>query len=148
MRISTRGRYGLRILLDLAIHHGGSRPRLMREIAVTQSISEKYISRLIIALRGAGLVQSVRGAGGGYMLAKNPQEITLLEVLEVMDEPMELLECLEPGGGGCVRSSKCAARRLWGEVNGKLRDVFASYTLQHLVDIYQSSCSNMMDFVI
>ena len=81
MKLSTKGRYGLRILLDVALH-GGEAPRLAREIAASQGISEKYISRLLIALRRAGLVVSVRGAKGGYRLGRFPESITLLDVVE------------------------------------------------------------------
>ena len=72
MKISTKGRYGLRILLDIALYRVGDRPRMIREIANNQEISEKYISRLIIELRKAGLVKSVRGMNGGYTLARKP----------------------------------------------------------------------------
>ena len=78
MKISTKGRYGLRILLDLALHEGDS-PRMIRDIAESQQISEKYISRLIIDLRQGGILESIRGAKGGYKLSRNPESITVLE---------------------------------------------------------------------
>ena len=87
MKISTKGRYGMRILIDLALHEG-TEPRMLRDIAKSQGLSEKYLSRLIIELRQAGMVESVRGARGGYHLAKNPKEITLLEIIEVMEHEL------------------------------------------------------------
>ena len=84
MKIYTKGRYGLRILLDIALYRIGNKPRMIREIANNQEISEKYISRLIIELRKAGFVKSVRGANGGYTLTRRPEDISVLEVLEGM----------------------------------------------------------------
>ncbi len=93
MKISTKGRYGLRILIDLAMHDPG-KPRMLRDIAASQQISEKYISRLVIDLRRAKLIRSVRGVNGGFHLAKRPDEITLLEVLETMEGPLSVVECV------------------------------------------------------
>ena len=85
MKISTKGRYGLRILLDIALYRVGDKPRMIREIASNQEISEKYISRLIIELRKAGFVRSVRGVNGGYTLTRKPEDISVLDVLETME---------------------------------------------------------------
>ena len=93
MKISTKGRYGLRILIDLATHDPG-KPRLIRDIAQSQQISEKYISRLVIDLRKAKLVRSVRGINGGFHLAKAPEQITLLEILETMEGPISVVDCV------------------------------------------------------
>ena len=93
MKISTKGRYGLRILLDLALHAKES-PRQMKEIAQSQQISEKYISRLILSLNKAGLIISLRGAKGGLQLAKPPKEITLLDIIEAMEGPVCIVECV------------------------------------------------------
>lgn len=133
MKISTRGRYGLRILLDIAAQQPGGRPRMIREIATSQEISEKYISRLVIALRRAGFVKSVRGAGGGYGLALPPEKIRLLDVLEVMEGRIELVECREGGERICSRRAFCPAHRLWQEMSRKVRDVLADYTLKDLL---------------
>ncbi len=93
MKISTKGRYGLRILIDLATHDP-VKPRLIRDIAQSQQISEKYISRLVIDLRRANLIRSVRGVNGGFHLAKRPEEITLLEILETMEGPISVVDCV------------------------------------------------------
>ena len=93
MKISTKGRYGLRILIDLATHDP-EKPRMLKDIAQSQQISEKYISRLVIDLRRAKLVRSVRGVNGGFHLAKLPEKITLLEVLETMEGPISVVDCV------------------------------------------------------
>ena len=132
MKLSTKGRYGLRILLDVALH-GGEAPRLAREIASSQGISEKYISRLIIALRRAGLVVSVRGAKGGYRLGRFPEAITLLDVVEAMEGRISLVACVQKPGI-CSKVVTCPARKAWVGVNAKIRAAFAETTLADILE--------------
>ncbi len=132
MKISTRGRYGVRILLDLALNEQET-PRMIREIAESQKISEKYISRLIIELRRAGLVQSVRGSRGGYRLAQRPADLTLLKIIETMEGPIRLVECLSTPEY-CQQSDDCVARSVWDLVNHDIRQKLESLTLQDLLD--------------
>lgn len=134
MKISTKGRYGLRVLLDLAVNGTEGAPRMLKDVAQNQGISEKYLSRLVIDLRRAGLITSVRGAGGGYRLAKPPKMITILEVLEVMEGPITLLDCLNQTDS-CERSNHCPPRMLWSRINQKIRNVFEEFTLQDLLDL-------------
>ena len=114
MKVSTKGRYGLRILLDIALHETGGKPRMIREIAVNQEISEKYISRLIIELRKAGFLKSVRGAKGGYTLMRKPEEIRILDVLEVMEGEIDIVVLRLPeraaAGSHCVPPGGCGRR--------------------------------------
>jgi len=134
MKISTKGRYGLRILLDLALHKDPE-PRLLRDIAKSQGLSEKYLSRLIIELRQAGLVESVRGAKGGYHLAKEPKEITLLELMEVMEGPIGIVGCVgKTDAMYCDRATTCGAREILSIVNEKIRQALAESTLQDMLD--------------
>ena len=93
MKISTKGRYGVRILADIAAHQNGA-PRLIREISESQKLSQKYVSRLVLALKKGGFIKSIRGARGGYILAKNPNDMNLLEVLEAMEGPISLAKCV------------------------------------------------------
>ena len=135
MKISTKGRYGLRILLDLALN-SGDKLRLIRDIARSQQISEKYISRLIIDLRRAGMVKSVRGSKGGYELAQTPQSITLLDVVEVMEGPLSIVDCVcEPGR--CSRNKMCVTRGIWQNLNSEFRESMRKVTLQDIVERYQ-----------
>ena len=136
MKLSTKGRYGLRILLDVALH-GGEAPRLAREIASSQGISEKYISRLIIALRRAGLVVSVRGAKGGYRLGRDPESITLLDVVEAMEGRISLVSCVQKPGL-CAKVPTCPARKAWVGVNAKIRAAFAETTLAEILKFQPS----------
>lgn len=133
MRISTKGRYGLRILLDLAAHQADARPRLIREIAKSQQISEKYVSRLILALRDAGIVDSLRGARGGYSIAKPLDQVTLLEAIETMEGPLEVVECLA-GSSECERAATCGPRQFWRQFNNEICAILQKYTVQDLFD--------------
>ncbi len=131
MKISTKGRYGVRILLDLALHEN-TEPRLIRDIAASQRISEKYISRLIIALRRAGMVRSIRGAHGGFRLAKAPGELTLLDIVEVMEGPLSIVDCVKMPGK-CGSSGECATREIWERLNAEIRASMSRITLQDIV---------------
>lgn len=131
MKISTRGRYGLRILLDLALHDNGS-PRMIRDIAGSQRISEKYISRLIIDLRRAGMVKSIRGSRGGYRIARYPKNLTMLDVIEVMEGPVSIIDCVTTES--CDRQRGCAVRSIWCDMNNQIRSALAAVTLQDVID--------------
>ncbi len=148
MKISTKGRYGLRILLDLALHNSDA-PRLIRDIAESQQISEKYISRLIVDLRRAGLVRSIRGAKGGFRLARNPEEVTLLEVVEVMEGALSIVDCVRKPEK-CDRFGNCATRDIWEGLNNDIRECMKKITLQNIIDNYkrQSAANGILDYCI
>lgn len=130
MKISTKGRYGWRILLDLALY--GETPRLMREIAASQGISEKYISRLMNPLNKAGFVRSIRGVKGGFVLAKNPADITLLAVVEAMEGRVAVVECVTDKAF-CTKSNDCSACEMWTGLSAEIRQAMAKVTLADLV---------------
>lgn len=118
MKITAQTRYALRILLDIALH-GAQGPRSIKEIASSQGISEKFISRIAVPLRRAGLVATARGAKGGLRLARFPEKIALLDIVEAIDGPLALVHCLARPGV-CVRQGRCAAERAWSGVNDAL----------------------------
>lgn len=127
MKITAQVRYALRILVDLAVRGGGA-PRPIKEIAASQGISEKFISRIAVPLRRAGFVESERGAKGGLTLAKLPEKITLLDIAEALDGPLALVPCLEHPGS-CPRHGRCAAERAWGAADAALASALRSTTL-------------------
>ncbi|MBO4520088.1 MAG: Rrf2 family transcriptional regulator [Alphaproteobacteria bacterium] len=131
MKISTKGRYGLRILLDLALY-GQDAPRLMKEIADSQQISEKYISRLILPLNEAGFITSFRGAKGGLKLAKSPKEISLLEIVEAMEGRLAIVDCVFDKDF-CPKSDNCSACKIWSSLNKKIRKQMAEITLKDVL---------------
>jgi len=148
MKISTKGRYGLRILLDLALHENDT-PRLIRDIARSQQISEKYISRLIIDLRRGGMVRSIRGAKGGFRIAKEPREITLLDIVEVMEGPLSIVDCVRVPEK-CMRNDKCAAHEIWHKLNSEIRESMRKVTLQDIIENYKqrNAADGILDYCI
>jgi Rrf2 family protein len=132
MKLSTKGRYGVRLMLDLALHAQDS-PVTLKDIAARQEISENYLSNLIPLLKNAGLVHSVRGPKGGYTLGKPPREINLKEILLVLEGSMCLVECTEMPRL-CRRSPRCLAREVWSEVTGKMYEALESFTLETMMN--------------
>lgn len=132
MRLSTKGRYGVRLMLDLALHEDDG-PVTMKDIAARQEISEKYLSNLIPLLKNAGFVRSVRGPQGGYTLARSPGDITLKDILFVLEGSMCLVECSE-NPKLCHRSEQCPMRDVWSEVTGKMQGALQLITLQAMMD--------------
>jgi Rrf2 family protein len=131
MKISTRSRYGLRFLIELARHTHG-RPVLLNEIATNQNLSEKYLSKLVISLRAAGLIRSVRGACGGYALGRPSQEINLREIIDALEGGHYIIKCVD-SPGNCTASRGCVARGVWGGLEKVMRDYCESLTLEDIV---------------
>jgi len=131
MKVSTRGRYGLRAMLELARCRGQS-PVLMSTLAEREDISRKYLHALLTALKSAGLVSSVRGAGGGFMLRKEPAEIRLSEILRAVEGPLSLVDCVADKRV-CERSNRCVARGVWRELSSAVESMLDSITLEDLI---------------
>jgi Rrf2 family transcriptional regulator, cysteine metabolism repressor len=136
MKLSTRTRYGMRALVDLAMC-STSQPVQLKDIAERQQISLSYLEHLVIPLISAGFIKSLRGAKGGIVLAKTPQEIRLNEVLEVLEGPLAPVDCLKDAKS-CQRSGMCATQDLWNEMKEAMENVLGSTTLQDLVDRQKS----------
>jgi Rrf2 family cysteine metabolism transcriptional repressor len=132
MKISTKIRYGARAMLELAYHYGEG-PIELKEIAKRENISLKYLEQVINPLRTAGLVKSIRGAKGGYSLAKPPSEICLYDVVETLEGPLNLLECLRDSKV-CQKVSSCVTRDIWQEVSEAISKIFYSVTLEDMVN--------------
>jgi len=131
MKVTAQSRYALRILLDIALY-GEKGPRPIREIAGSQAISEKFVSRIVVPLRRAGLLESVRGGRGGLRLARLPDQITMLDVVEAMDGPVSLLSCLTKPHA-CPQQGRCAAEDAWGRVNAGLVATMSSIRLSDII---------------
>jgi len=132
MKISTRTRYGIRAAIELAQHYKQG-PLQLRIIAERQDISVKYLEQLISVLRSGGLVRSLRGARGGYVLAKAPDQIKLSDVFHCLEGPVATTECVEDSDY-CKRSLDCVARQLWIDVEKAVNEVLESVTLKDLLD--------------
>jgi Rrf2 family cysteine metabolism transcriptional repressor len=132
MKLSTRTRYGLRAIIELAENNGAA-PLQTKAIAASQDISVKYLEQLMTILRSAGLVRSIRGSKGGYMLAKSPNQIKLSKVFDCLEGHVTTVECVEDRSF-CERAEDCVARQVWAEVQQAIKNVLQSITLQDLVD--------------
>lgn len=130
--ISTRGRYAVRILLDLAEHADGALIP-MKEVAARQGISLKYIERIMPALRNSGLIESTHGIGGGYRLVKPPEEITLWEILTQAEGDLAPVACLETGAEPCGRAPICKTLPVWQGYYALTKDYFSNLTLADLL---------------
>lgn len=135
MKLSTKGRYGVKAMVDLAINYGEN-PVSIKSISERQHISEYYLEQLFSQLRKSSLVKSVRGAGGGYTLNKEPSEITIKEVLDVLEGPIEISTCLEESA--CNNIECCATRTVWRKIKDSIDSVTESITLQDIVNDYNS----------
>jgi Rrf2 family protein len=136
MRLSTKGRYAMRAMIELALREG-DRPVMVREIAAAQEISEDYLEQVLIVLRRAGKVRSVRGAGGGYLLNVPAEKLTALEIVETVEGSLLPVDCIEIPKG-CSRSEKCAARDLWCEASEAMRSILQKTTLAQLAKRQQA----------
>jgi Rrf2 family protein len=131
MKLSTRTRYGIRAIIELA-QYEGTRPLQLKTIAERQDISIKYLEQLMGMLRSAGLVRSVRGSKGGYTLGRPPEQITLSEVFRCLEGAVTTTECVGDEDV-CKRSADCVARDLWIEVEAAIHHVLDSITLDDMV---------------
>ncbi|MHB8136995.1 MAG: RrF2 family transcriptional regulator [Smithellaceae bacterium] len=141
MKLSTRTRYGVRLMLVLADNYGKG-PIFLKDIAKGENISEKYLSLIIIPLRGVGLVNSVRGAHGGYNLAKDPSNITLKEIVDVLEGDCSLVECVK-NPSSCSRVPICASHDIWTIIGDKISETLSSITLDTLVKMNQEKVGNI-----
>ena len=131
MKLSTKVRYGTRAMLDLAVHYSDE-PVLLKDIAKRQEVSLKYLDRIFSSLRAAGLVKSLRGARGGFILNIPPSRITVNQILEALEGPLELVECVK-NKNFCHRVDSCVARDIWHEVGKSMEAVLKAKTLEDLV---------------
>ena len=132
MKLSTRGRYGVRLMLELALHYGEG-PVLLKEIAERQGISEKSLWQIINPLKTTGLVTSQRGMHGGYALGKAPGVITVKEILQILEGSLCLVDCVD-NPSLCERAPSCITRDIWGEVSRNMQMTLQNTTLAAMVE--------------
>jgi Rrf2 family iron-sulfur cluster assembly transcriptional regulator len=136
MKISTRGRYGVRALFDLA--YCGRQPEQIRKIAERQEIPPRYLEQIFQRLKKAGIIHTRRGAKGGYLLGRSPAEITVADVVQVTDGPLVAVVCGESRKNGhCHRADDCVIKPIWDEAGKRLSDYLRSVTLADLCERYE-----------
>ena len=134
MKLSTRGRYGVKAMVELALGYG-SKPLSVKTISSKQNLSEYYLEQLFSPLRNAGLIKSIRGAQGGYVLNRKPEEITVADIIKVLEGPIEIADCIEVEY--CDNERYCATRLLWEKIRDSIENVMNGITLQDIVDDYR-----------
>jgi Rrf2 family protein len=130
MKVSTRGDYASRALLSLALHGDGRSPTSVREIADRTGLPQPYLEQILLALKGAGLVRSKRGVGGGYVLAREPKQILLSQIISAVDGPIVAGDFGEPHtNGACDHEGQCVLLAIWGAAGAHMRHYLNSFTL-------------------
>ena len=132
MKISTKGRSALRLMLDLAMDTSGE-PVRIKDVAERQEISVKYLEQIVSILAKAGYVRSIRGPQGGYRLSREPEDYTVGMILRLTEGSLTPVECAEAEPGACSREDTCVTRKLWKELDEAIRSVVDKYTLEDLV---------------
>ena len=135
MKLSTKGRYGIHAMYDLA-QFGSETPQPIKSIAERQNIPEAYLEQLIGQLRRSGLVRSVRGAQGGYLLSRSPSEITVGEVLRTLEGELAVVDCLMEEDV-CHKACSCPTRVVWKKLRDGLNEIVDGITLQDMLDDYE-----------
>ena len=142
MKISTRGRYALRLMLDVALN-GQEAPVRIKDIAQRQEISEKYLEQIIAVLNKAGYVKSVRGAQGGYRIAKDPSDYTVGMILRLTEGSLAPVACLEDGADICERCDTCETLEVWQELYNAVNKVVDGVTIADLVERRKKRLENL-----
>jgi Rrf2 family iron-sulfur cluster assembly transcriptional regulator len=134
VKVSTRGDYASRALLSLALHEETTGPTSVRDIADRTGLPQPYLEQILLSLKGAGLVRSKRGVGGGYVLSRPANDITLAEIVASVDGPIVAGDFGEPHkNGACDHEGKCVLLAVWADVGNHMRSHLSSYTLEDMV---------------
>ena len=141
MKISTKGRYAIRLMIDLAQHDNGEFISL-KDVSQRQDITVKYLEQIVSSLSKAGLIRSQRGNNGGYRLTKHPSEYRIGDILRVMEGPLEPISCLMDDPILCPRSDSCATLPFWKGLGKIINEYVDSFTLQDLADSVSSMAGN------
>ncbi len=146
MRLSTRVRYGVRLMLALA-ESWGKGPVLLKDIAHREEISEKYLSLIVIPLRTKGLVNSTRGAHGGYALARPPKQITVEQIVEAIEGRPSLVDCIG-NSGRCSRADGCVTRDIWASLGDTITQALDSVSLDRLIEMKRDKSGKTITYTI
>lgn len=131
LRLSTKGQYAVRAIVSLACH-SGENPVTLKDISFEEGISLSYLEQLFVKLRKGKIVKSVRGPGGGYVLAKPASSISVGEIITVVEEPMNPVACLDDDSAGCERSTRCTTQRVWKCLADKITEFLNSVSIEDL----------------
>jgi Rrf2 family iron-sulfur cluster assembly transcriptional regulator len=135
MRLTSKGRYAVMAMADLALHGGAERAVPLQDVARRQEISLSYLEQLFARMRRAELVSGVRGPGGGYRLSQAPENITIAQIIDAVDEPIKATRCEDGSGKSCMgKQGRCIAHGLWAEMGVRIKSFLASVTLADVLN--------------
>ena len=143
MKISTKGRYALRMMLDIAQHDTGE-PVRIKDISARQDISLKYLEQIVSVLVRANYLRSIRGPQGGYRLTKRPEEYVVGDILRLTEGSLSPVECLSTDHNECPRADSCVTLRIWKELDEAIRSVVDKYTLEDLLNWSEQTVNNFV----
>ena len=146
MKLSTKGKYGLKAMFELSLHKDEG-PVPLNIIASKQKIPEQYLEQIFLTLKKSQLIKSVRGAQGGYLINEDPKNITVGDVLIVLEGPVSLSQCIIDEGC-CENSNDCSTKIVWEKLKKGIEDVLNSITLQDMIDDYNKKVNNIKEFDI
>lgn len=132
MKLSTKGKYGVRAVFEIARHYGKG-PISIKEISNRQGISFSYLEQILHRLGKAGVIESVRGPSGGYLLSRSPEQLTIGDIVRALEGPIALSHCLEPEAADCYQTDECVARMVWARVGAKIEEALDSITFGDLL---------------
>lgn len=133
MKLSTKARYGLRAVLEIARTFGSENPAKRKQIAATQSISDSYLENILIILKNSGIIDTTRGINGGYILNRAPGKINLFEVVTALEGPLDLVDCVGCSSV-CAKTETCPTRSVWKQLADSWRTILENQTIQDLLD--------------
>lgn len=135
MKLSTKTRYGLKAIIEIAKSYGRG-PAKRKEIAAIHNISEAYLENILIILKNNGIIEAVRGSSGGYTLACHPSELTVLDVVEALEGKINIVDCVNSEGleKACIKINTCVARGVWKEISDIIRKKLGEITIQSLIE--------------
>lgn len=132
MKLSTKSRYGLRAVIEIAKAYG-SAPAKRKSVASNQGISDSYLENILIVLKNNRIIETTRGVNGGYILSRPPKDITILEVIDTLEGPLDIVDCVT-SSSSCSKTDTCAARTIWKELSETWKKNLGSLTLQDLIE--------------
>lgn len=133
MKLSTKARYGLRAAVEIAKTYGAQAPAKRKNIAASQDISDSYLENILIVLKNNRIVETTRGANGGYVLCREPSKITVYDIVTALEGPMDLVECVG-NASSCEKTSHCAAHSVWKELADQWRLTLEKISLKDMLD--------------
>ncbi|MBN1760903.1 MAG: RrF2 family transcriptional regulator [Chitinispirillaceae bacterium] len=132
MKLSTKSRYGLRAVIEIAKAYG-STPAKRKHVAANQGISDSYLENILIVLKNNRIIETTRGVKGGYILSRPPREITVLDVVNSLEGPLDLVDCVN-SNSNCAKTETCATRTIWKELTDAWESILGKMTLQDVID--------------